>query len=741
MKKIIMSLIILSCLLLSGCGNKQEAVENTVVTDWEKGFTVWNTVEEQPLSVVAYEDVAHTDVQGMTFQYTPKCVVNGSSYYTLQQMIADGQYKSFIKVHAVGEEKPIVKGLDFASWELTDGVIWSFDVIPEGERKGYVFAVGTDWTEMSDGSRCPGASYLVYVDEEGKFVSKEKSTPKQGEVTYQKVFVDGEGYVYLLENDGHSVRVLDEKGKQITEYSCPEGEQNCIFTPIRDERNQLVIPMKLGAENKVKLLYRSGKVMKELASLPGNMTAWYAFTDNRMYCGDGEDVYCWDVSNGQCNKLFAIADTGVLKTDSVYMIPVEQNEICVRVVSKKEDFAVTMGELSGKVAESLQIAFLSGENALVSGNLVNYNRKNPLYQASCETLSEEERDRALLEVVNGGGPDILYVSQEDMEKLASQGALADLGQYISEQTRQVIAPGIIELGTYKNKFVGIASDFTVRTLYTSKETWDKEGWSLEEMLTLAEERDDTTELMTFQFGSMEPELVLSYLLMDSLEATPYVDMESGKSRFEEKNFVKVLEAVKKYAPNEGGAGMEGEDRVAKGTCLALYDPVFEPDIFFRKLSKIGDTGYAVGFPAEEGYGNYIADTGVFVVNANAKNKNAIKAFLEFMLSVETQARLEHSLSVRQDITDTTVIYNAGAKKYFWVVGGMDMILLDQKSDGTTYTEEYKAFIKSCVPSRGNGDIMKIVEEEATAYFAGSKDALSVVRLIDNRVQLYLDERK
>ena len=59
--------MLLGCLLLSGCGNKQEAVENTVVTDWEKGFTVWNTVEEQPLSVVAYEDVAHTDVQGVTF--------------------------------------------------------------------------------------------------------------------------------------------------------------------------------------------------------------------------------------------------------------------------------------------------------------------------------------------------------------------------------------------------------------------------------------------------------------------------------------------------------------------------------------------------------------------------------------------------------------------------------------------------------------------------------------------------
>ena len=157
--------------------------------------------------------------------------------------------------------------------------------------------------------------------------------------------------------------------------------------------------------------------MKELASLPGNMTFWYSLAENRMYCGNGEDVYCWDVSNGQCNKLFAIADTGVLKTDSVYMIPVEQNEICVRVVSKKEDFAVIMGELSGKEAESLQIAFVAGENELISNNMVNYNRKNPLYQASCETLSEEERDRVLMEVVNGGGPDILYVSQEDMEKL------------------------------------------------------------------------------------------------------------------------------------------------------------------------------------------------------------------------------------------------------------------------------------------------------------------------------------
>ena len=68
-------------------------------------------------------------------------------------------------------------------------------------------------------------------------------------------------------------------------------------------------------------------------------------------------------------------------------------------------------------------------------------------------------------------------------------------------------------------------------------------------------------------------------------------------------------------------------------------------------------------------------------------------------------------------------------------------LLPGKADGSTYVEEYKAFMESCLPDKGDTVLFDIIWEEAESYFSDAKKAQDVVRAIDNRIQLYLDERK
>ena len=46
-----------------------------------------------------------------------------------------------------------------------------------------------------------------------------------------------------------------------------------------------------------------------------------------------------------------------------------------------------------------------------------------------------------------------------------------------------------------------------------------------------------------------------------------------------------------------------------------------------------------------------------------------------------------------------------------------------------------------MPFKGSGPLFDIVWEESMAFFYNDKDALTVTRMIDNRVQLYLDENR
>lgn len=65
----------------------------------------------------------------------------------------------------------------------------------------------------------------------------------------------------------------------------------------------------------------------------------------------------------------------------------------------------------------------------------------------------------------------------------------------------------------------------------------------------------------------------------------------------------------------------------------------------------------------------------------------------------------------------------------------------ENPEGGIWTEEYIEFMNSCVPiQRGTTEIKNIIIEEAGSFFAGDKDAQTAAELIQNRVQLYLNER-
>lgn len=66
--------------------------------------------------------------------------------------------------------------------------------------------------------------------------------------------------------------------------------------------------------------------------------------------------------------------------------------------------------------------------------------------------------------------------------------------------------------------------------------------------------------------------------------------------------------------------------------------------------------------------------------------------------------------------------------------------MELKPDGTSYLEEYMAFLESCVPEPAYPSrISTILWEELDGYFSGYRSIEDTVDVIQNRVQLYLDE--
>lgn len=754
--------ILFSCAcLFTSCNHTSDNIVANNLTDekakpdWEQGFVTSRQTEEKYLSVVDYIDLEHEKSDDLTFINAPINRTSGECFYTLQRCSTENRQENFIEIFSVEASKPKRLDIQLEDWDIMEGVVWSFDVLGSGKNESYVFTVGSNWTENEAGDLIPAACYLVHMDNVGAMISKmdimsvlrEQNGYEGGAVD---VHEDKAGFLYLVPDNNRALYILNKQGDFVAQYICPEDEQNFICPPVKSEDEELIFPVKLGTEGCVRLLWLDkNKSMKELASLEETISGtWYAINDNQLYYLDNDTIIKWDVSTGYSEKIFNLSEAGASKGASSYMLLDSDQNIRLRIKTKTEDWVVTLSEKQLENTESVRLSIVNWENTFLKSCVADFSRKNPQFSVAYERAenndTETYRDRILMEMVNGNGPDILYITNEDMEVLAAKGALADLEEFISADTLDKILPGVIEMGKYEGKLLGIAPDMHTRTMFTGNDTWNKEGWTLDDVLELAEEKGDLEGIFCSTIYSMGPAEVLYSLVGQDFnsEKSKFIDWNNNQSCFEEQNFMRVLEVIKKYANNGSIVNQNNAKKVLEGTYLAVDVYIMLPYIFYSTAAELGDAGYAVGYPTESGRsGSYITTNGVLAVNSKTENKEAISAFLESILKIQNQAKLEEALSVRLDITDATIVYNESVDKYYWVIGGENNVPLACRADGTTFTEEYKKFLQNCVPYKSNSDIYNIVEEEAMSYFEDNRDALSVVRVIDNRVQLYLNERK
>lgn len=345
----------------------------------------------------------------------------------------------------------------------------------------------------------------------------------------------------------------------------------------------------------------------------------------------------------------------------------------------------------------------------------------------------------MAEIAAGGGPDILYVSLEDMRQLKSQGALADLGTILSEDILDQILPGIIALGTVDGTFTGLAPEMDVLTMITLKSIWDQSTWKLEDILELMD-TGNFTSVFCQGSGTFSPLALLNWMTEFGLQDSSLVDWETGESHFESELFLEILELTKNYGDNPirtdtwlGEGGSLGD---IAGINIGTINEFYE---------KFKDDYYFVGMPTGGSSGNYVTSDGVLVVNRNTPNPAAVSAYLECLLRDEIQysSRTANSHeSIRRvspdeaEIVEISFVGFEGETRAYW-----HQYTPTIKEDGSTTLNDYVNLLESCVPYPENYNVITgIVWEEAQSYLTGDKSAKDVASVIDNRIQMYLDER-
>ncbi len=378
------------------------------------------------------------------------------------------------------------------------------------------------------------------------------------------------------------------------------------------------------------------------------------------------------------------------------------------------------------------------------GNKVlQFNRENGTYHVVVEDcgIGNDQEDFARLTSIQigaGRGPDIIKegLMRDYMEGLLDKGALEDLAPYMK-------ASGVREEAYFPLAFAFLRQGERIYSVTPKVSVWDYK--LAEEVLEGMEELE--IEALADALLAREGEglycqgysagEVLRVFLQGSESLWGMVDWESGSCEFHTPLFGKLLEAARRYG-DDGRKSMEGiavernlhsvlELEGLAGPHTAEFEGKATFGVLFDDgCHAVSDWGYALS------------------INTNSLHKEGAWEFIHFLIGGEAQS------------ADFNAIYPPVYREAFeawnqWILdkytyvnqeGGVNKREYNGRPVTEEMQEEFKERIEDArpLPIR-TAPLLDIVLEEAGDYFSGSKSAEEVSKVVNKRVQLYLDERK
>jgi ABC-type glycerol-3-phosphate transport system substrate-binding protein len=356
--------------------------------------------------------------------------------------------------------------------------------------------------------------------------------------------------------------------------------------------------------------------------------------------------------------------------------------------------------------------------------------------------------------------DIINLSGVDVESLSRQGIFEDLMPYL--ERAQDLAPsdfveGLLDTYTVNGLLAGIPERFRLETLGGDRGLLEGEpGLTLERLFAIAERNPEALPV-----GEVTKEEVMRYLMMFNQDA--FIDWETGECRFDSAQFREVLEFANRFPDTL--ETVPGEDSLPRKThdgrvLFAIYNMgslgAFQ---YFEGL--FGETAAFVGFPTGDGKGGTLLyPRNAFGITAMSQCKEGAWEFIESILEPGQTERMEPEQVYRE--------YSYYDDAFPSLKRSLDIIAEYAIEDDRIWAEEGHSFggriyddgwfmefhavtreeidavlalVKDAKPFRSaEGDeIIKIIGEEAPAFYSGQKSLEDVAEVIQSRVRIYVNE--
>ena len=416
-------------------------------------------------------------------------------------------------------------------------------------------------------------------------------------------------------------------------------------------------------------------------------------------------------------------------------------------------------------------------------SIVNYNKTNEQYRIVVRDYSEYAADgdydgaitKFNAELIGGNVPDIFMCDSLPIKKYAARGYLADLYELMETGSgiqRSELVPELLSAMETDGKLYQIPVTFGVMTAFAlSKIVGDYDTW------TIADLQDAMTKLpedaSVFGVG-MTKDQILQGLLSRNISA--YVDWQTGSCSFDSQGFIDLLKFAatfpdefdwETYYQDEGANEYESPAAtMQKGKQLLMPLSIYSLDDFIYQCYPVRNDISFVGFPSEDG--SLRSSFGLqmpMAVSASSEHKDAAWSFISSVIRNRLEEQYYWGLPVLQTAFDkavervsteqlirdeegNTVDWDEDGEPDKQQIGGYESYengsyewIPIYSLDETSVNMILDLIRSTTAVMDFDTEIMKIIMDDTGAFFAGDATAEDTARMIQSRVNLYVQEQR
>ena len=374
------------------------------------------------------------------------------------------------------------------------------------------------------------------------------------------------------------------------------------------------------------------------------------------------------------------------------------------------------------------------------------------------------------EILSGKMPDILDLSGMPTRQLAAKGLLMDLYPLLDadpELSREDIFPNVLKALETDGKLTSVSSGFYIETCVgASKVVGDTPGWTYRELNAALATMPEGCSV----FGVYTTrETILQTMLQ--LDLGRFVDWNTGKVSFDSKEFIDLLNFVNEFPASfdwenyEWSEEDEDYTRIREGRQLLLSGGLSSLSDIASYESIFGgaDSFTFIGYPTAEGVGNLLRIDSGYAISRDCKDPQAAWQFLRVLLTEKYEEERGYNFPAnihvfeKQKKDAMTPTYQRDANGMIQLDPETGEKLMEVKGWGVDlntyegipiyfYTEEQIARVEEVIAATdrvpdNNVPILQIVREQTQPFFAGQRSAEEVVKYVQSKANIYVNEQR